>query len=95
MEIFHKVISSVETSISQMFPNPAFESTSFNVSSYTESTIDIKVYGETGSLLRSEQRNLTTGNNKVTIDLASFPSGVYLIQTSNAGEINTERIIKN
>jgi hypothetical protein len=76
-------------------PNPVADKTVLTISSAKADKIDIKVIDFTGKVVNKQMMNLIAGNNTIDIDIATMPSGVYVIAVKNAeGEIKLMRLMK-
>lgn len=60
------------------YPNPADKETTLEVSSAEEADMPVKVYSQTGILMKTSR--VDRGHNRTTIDTSDLPDGIYLIE---------------
>lgn len=77
-----------KTGSMRIFPNPC--SGVFNVQSTANGYLDLQVINSMGVEVR---RSTIQGTNAV-VDLTAVPTGVYMISIRSAGEVITERLVK-
>ena len=76
--------------IVSVFPNPASDNLTLSfVTPVNKATV--KVLNVAGQVVK--EINAVSGNN-VTIDVATFPAGVYFVETTNEGAVTHTRFIK-
>lgn len=84
----------VETFTSQnsisVFPNPTTNSINLSFQTALKSAI-IKVFSVSGELVKEE--NGLNGND-VSVDVSSFPKGLYFIETTNGDNVSHTKFIK-
>jgi hypothetical protein len=77
----------------QVFPNPANSGQQLqvlvNVSAATEGGVFIRNLN--GQTITQGRFNFVTGSNSLSFDLSNYTAGVYLLQFSNGGVVNTSR----
>jgi len=76
-----------------MFPNPANESVTINVSLANSSSVSVNVTNMVGAVVYAEQVNLKAGVNSKTISLQSLPNGIYTVNLVSGDVITTERLV--
>jgi hypothetical protein len=77
-------------------PNPSNTRIMVNIISENASPAFIKIFDGKGALVKTQQANLATGNNQVSIDIAHFAKGVYNVtaEWNNGQEKKTAQLIK-
>jgi hypothetical protein len=65
--------------ISQVFPNPAYESANIIVNPRNPVSVEIGIIDITGRVLQSEKRKIQS-LEKIQVDLSRIPSGVYTLR---------------
>ncbi len=76
-------------------PNPATSNSSLLVSLKAEASLQFRITDVMGKTLWSTSaRSYPAGDSRVTLDLESLASGMYLVQVISAGEIYTQRLVK-
>jgi hypothetical protein len=75
-------------------PNPASTITQLNISSSTESNMQLLIYDFTGRIMRSNWVHVQKGNSLVNIDgLEQWPGGIYTVKAVLNNEVFTDRIV--
>ena len=74
-----------------IYPNPTSNLFYINSSSFKNQIVDVKIYNTNGQLILSEKK--TFNNNKISLSINSFTSGVYFIELETKVE-NLKRTIK-
>lgn len=78
-----------------IWPNPVLNLVNVSIDVNNTSSISLKLYDATGSLILMRQGNLTAGKNIMPIDMSKMPSGSYiLIAEFGAGLKKIEQLIK-
>lgn len=68
------------TSDFNVYPNPATNTIGYTFNSKTQSTITLRIYNVSGTLLISKQIRLTAGANSVKLDITSLRPGSFYLQ---------------
>lgn len=70
-----------------LFPNPATDKSVLTVSLKQNTAAQMRIVDLKGSILSNENLKLNTGTNRIDINLANQPAGVYFISlTTNTGK---------
>lgn len=78
-----------------VWPNPVLQSVNVTIHVTNSSSINLKLYDATGSLILMRQGNLLPGKNVVSIEMSKLPPGIYhLIAQSAEGFRNIKKLIK-
>jgi len=78
-----------------VWPNPVLNLVNVSIDVNNTSSINLKIYDATGSVILKRQGNLTAGKNIMPIDMSKMPSGTYiLIAEFGAGLKTIEQLIK-
>ena len=88
-----------ENSISKdqlsVWPNPVLKLVNVGIDVINPSSIDLKLYDASGSLILIRQGNLSAGKNFMHIDMSKLPPGTYnLIAEFGAGSKMFKQLIK-
>ena len=75
-----------------IFPNPASDKITVNISSLTSKNADVKINDLMGKIVFSHQYNLEDGNASAEIDIADLSKGMYLIQIQNTEFLQTKKL---
>ncbi|GEM_PF-377844 len=73
--------------ITSYSPNPTYSSVTINYTSPSSTSIDIDVVNSSGSTVKSQTDNASTGNNQVSVDLSQQNAGTYSIRLDNGSDI--------
>jgi len=74
-----------------VFPNPATDNLTVSFTTPANKAI-VKIVAVTGQVVK--EINSVTGNN-ITIDIATFPAGIYFVETTNEEEVSRSKFIKD
>ena len=77
-----------------VFPNPVSSRLSVDVSSDYKQKGIIKITGILGQTVKSENIEISDGNNIFEFDMNGFPSGIYLINIATDRGIMSKQIVK-
>ena len=86
--------SEIKKSLS-IWPNPVSGLVNVSIDVNNTSSVNLKIYNATGSLVLKRQGNLNAGKNTMTMDMSKMPSGTYiLIADFGAGLKMIEQLVK-
>ena len=77
-------------------PNPARGEIFLSIQNPARSPVpaEIRIADITGNQLKTDKRTLTSGDNAIKLDIpASWPNGIYVLQTVVAGEVVTKKFV--
>ena len=77
-----------------LFPNPAVDQTSLNISSNSASKVSLRLIDGKGTVVRQEEAFLQSGANQLNIDLAGLAKGVYTLSAVWGNNSKTVSLIK-
>lgn len=87
-----KESSSLFSSISNVFPNPAINKASINVTASSElNNVAVTIINSLGSIVSTKNTHVMPGKNTINIDTESLPSGIYFATVSSG---NTKTVKK-
>ena len=66
----------------KLWPNPVVSQLYISITTTARSNTSINLYDAKGTLIRTQQTALITGNNLVNIDMSSLPNGIYHVAAS-------------
>jgi len=79
----------------QVFPNPFAEKFEIKIPSVGTSSYNILIYQSNGALIKEINANsFGMNDNKILIDLSSYPSGFYFVNINNESSFYSKKIIK-
>lgn len=95
---YSKTVSIANTTekagISATTPNPFNSELNVFVNAATAGTAQVEVLDMIGKSHFSNTQSLTVGNNKVEINTADMPMGIYFVRVQLNGETFTQKVIK-
>ena len=77
------------------YPVPTNDIITLDLSLPVSGDYNIIVYDLNGNVLQNKKQRFVKGNNLIQENLHPYPSGVYLLQTTNTKFVKTFKIIKN
>jgi hypothetical protein len=85
-------LSLVENDAVSIYPNPARDNFTVELSVSTVREISLTIYNINGAMIRTKNVQLTEGNNLINEDISSLASGIYFVQIYSSA--NQETIVK-
>jgi len=80
--------------LSTCFPNPASTTTNMNLTLQRNTNVSISLVNILGQSIKEfPSRNLSAGNNPITIDVSDLNSGIYYCSVKAGDERITKKII--
>ncbi len=80
-----------ETAVS-VFPNPAAEYVNVRISAERAGAASVQLISVDGRVVHTEQLRLVSGGGQTTINTASLPAGIYLVQVTGASRVSTTKL---
>jgi len=77
----------------KIFPNPATTQVNFSFDLSSTSEVSLKVMDMSGKVLTARDYSAMNGQQVVAYDTKAFASGVYLVEVSINGKVQTKRLI--
>ena len=77
------------------YPVPTNDIVTLDLSLPVSGDYNIIIYDLNGNVLQNKKQRFVKGNNSIQENLHPYPSGVYLLQTTNTKFVKTFKIIKN
>jgi len=75
-----------------MFPNPATEELTLDVSIDSERQLKVKIIDLTGRAIARNAYDLNQEQNRITMDVSALPSGMYLVQVENGKTVDSKKL---
>ena len=66
--------------ISELFPNPAFESINTELSLPKNTVGSIQIFNTTGQILYESHRQFSAGQESINIDISAYSAGQYFMK---------------
>jgi len=73
-----------------VYPNPANERITVNLSSFTDENVNIEVFNMLGTKVLQHQ----VQGEQIDMDIHSLPAGVYIVRCTNMDKVITKRFVK-
>jgi hypothetical protein len=77
----------------QLYPNPATTAAVVGVNLKDQSNVSLRILDLSGKELSSRNYGTMTGASTITMNTASFQSGIYLVELTVNGETLTKRLV--
>jgi hypothetical protein len=87
--------SNFKFGVADMYPNPAADIANFVITSNETSVASINVADLTGRIVSASNYKVNVGENTVSLNVASFPVGVYFYTVTKGSNSVTRKLIIN
>ncbi len=77
-----------------VFPNPFYNTVNFEFNLFNNSETEVLIFNNIGQIIKKVKCNLTKGRNKIEINIADEPSGMYFYIIRNVDTDIKGKIIK-
>jgi PKD repeat protein len=97
MEVFIDPVGVEESFMTEvtLYPNPAGETLNIELFSQKDAKVNIRVMNQMGQLLINDSKNLSSGNNKISLNTSELHSGYYTIKMiAEDGTVVQEKFMK-
>ena len=97
-EASEEVVKEVLVSSTNIFPNPAHDVVTIELTAVKSGALEMTIYSFNGNVVgKSKTVELQEGLNTVKQDVSSLEKGIYVVRFVNSsnGEVITKKIIKN
>lgn len=84
--------ASDETGQITVFPNPATNQISIDLSAFAEGELQIEIFGMDGKMYLNESLNIKSNTQSHILKLENFPVGIYLIKFIQRGKVFTKKL---
>lgn len=88
-----QVISTIKTKL-KTYPNPTNDNTSLSFNLTSSGEVNVNVYSITGRLVKSINKNMSSGINTLPIDCENLPNGTYIIKFVSGNQNESVKFIK-
>ncbi len=75
-----------------MFPNPATDELTLDVNMDAEREVKVSILDITGRAVSLNAYNLAKDQNRVTMDVSTLPSGLYVVRVENGKTVGTQKL---
>lgn len=86
------VPTAVASNVSQIYPNPAVDTFSIDLSTTLGSEVSLTIYAINGAIVKTSKVQLVEGFNTVSEDVSNLGEGIYFVKLYNA--TNNETIVR-
>lgn len=76
-----------------LYPNPAAENVNLAIKLKKAAKANVKIYNMVGQAVAQLDKNLTSGNNTITLNVAGFKPGVYFVNALVDGANYSQKLI--
>ena len=87
-----EIATTVASNVSQIYPNPAVDTFSIDLSTTVGSEVSLTIYSINGAIVKTSKVQLVEGFNTINEDITSLGSGIYFVRLVN--ESNNETIVR-
>jgi hypothetical protein len=84
--------TAVASNVSQIYPNPAVDTFSLDLSTTLGSEVSLTIYAINGAVVKTSKVQLVEGFNTVSEDVSNLVEGIYFVKLYNA--TNNETIVR-
>ena len=84
--------TAVASNVSQIYPNPATDTFSLDLSTTLGSEVSLTIYAINGAVVKTSKVQLVEGFNTVSEDVSNLVEGIYFVKLYNA--TNNETIVR-
>lgn len=76
-----------------LFPNPATNTVNLVLNLNNAAKVNVKIYNVVGQEISNFEKELLSGSNTLTVNLANYKQGVYFVQSIINGTIVTKKLV--
>ena len=87
-------INGKNLNINSIYPTPAQNEITLNISNKTATTAQLQIVSSNGKIVQATNQNLVNGNVNKTISVANLATGLYYIKLIANGEVLVEKFAK-
>lgn len=77
-----------------LYPNPAVSETEVHFETHSSAYIQLQVMDLRGNVMMEQKMQSGTGVNKIKLNMADLPAGIYYVVLNKEGELLTRKIVK-
>jgi len=81
-----------EVKISNLYPNPAVNTLALEISTREAEALQVEVYDMTGRRQMTSAMKVTTGENKLTLDVSSLAQGAYILSITDEHQLQAKQL---
>ena len=57
------------------------------------SDVQVSLFNAAGSLALQQNQSIVKGNNRIALDLASLPAGLYIVRVQNGDQVSSKKLV--
>ncbi len=76
-----------------LYPNPAANQVRVEVPLEADGNVNVAILDPSGKIALSQQQMMVKGDNQVTFDLSTLPTGIYFVQVRNGEIAKTRKLV--
>jgi len=77
-----------------IYPNPAVNNAVLEYESEKAARVSIKIYSLTGTLIKEEWTNISSGKNQINLNISNLAQGGYIVYLNDNGKRASTKLIK-
>ena len=74
-------------------PNPTYGTTNLIINTTNDQAITVDVYNVIGQKMASSSSQLSSGYNRIELDLGHLASGTYMVSVTSANQVYTKKLV--
>ncbi|MBA3704627.1 MAG: M4 family metallopeptidase [Bacteroidetes bacterium] len=78
-----------------IYPSPSNGKFTLELGLSQNEKTELKIVNALGQIIKTENHNFASGNNKLSLDISDFRNGVYFIELKTSSNVIVKRITKN
>lgn len=76
-----------------MFPNPAAQQLTLDIPVFEDdSNVQVSIFDVAGKATVQQQRTISKGDNRMTLDVSNLANGIYFVQVRNGEQMHTRKL---
>ncbi len=77
-----------------VYPNPVINDATVMIASAESTTMYFKLFDSRGALIKTFKTDVHPGENEVKVNMKGLARGTYILQAAGAGQVTTNKLIK-
>jgi hypothetical protein len=74
-------------------PNPAHDQVNIDLLTKTGDDVQVSLFDAAGRLAQQQNQAINKGDNRITLDLAGLPAGLYIVRVQNGDRVSTKKLV--
>ncbi len=76
-----------------LFPNPAQDEVYVDVITQADNEVQVALFDAAGRLSLQRNQAISKGDNRITLNLAGLPDGLYMVQVQNGDQMTVKKLV--